>query len=59
MFSYDIAERMIKDTLRANPDLTIDDLTLECYPNGSMAVVIRDKQERWLDWLSDNHGWAH
>ena len=58
-FSYEVAEALCRDALRARPDLTPGDLRLECYPNGSMAVVVIDKKERWLDWQSNNHGWAN
>lgn len=58
-YSAEIAERMVKDCLRLNPTFTVDDLKLECWPDGSMSLAIRTVGEKWLDWLSDNHGWGN
>jgi hypothetical protein len=58
IYSVEIAESLIRDALRAHPGLEPEDLRLECYPNGTMVVVVIEKSEKWLDWLSDNHGWA-
>lgn len=43
--SAEIAESMIRDVLRLRPDLTVDDLVLECHQDGSMAVVLKPQNQ--------------
>lgn len=59
MASAEIIESMISDVLRANPRLTVDDLLLQCWPDGSYTIVQRTPAMKWADWHSDNHGWAN
>ena len=58
MASYEVMEAMVRDCLRANPRLTIDDLLFQQFPDGSMALIERTRAMKWLDWQSDNHGWG-
>lgn len=56
--SAEVIDSMVRDTLRANPRLTVDDLLLQYWPDGSHTIIERTPAMKWADWQSDNHGWG-
>lgn len=39
-------------------DCAVSALRMDVYPNGRARIRYIQPGERWLDWISDNHGWG-
>ena len=53
----DCRERAIKDAM-SYYGCGVRHLVLEEHPGGRFVVRLRTREEDWLNWLTDNHGWG-
>jgi hypothetical protein len=53
-------ETLVLEFLEANPGAPLEDLIIEHvgdWLNYSERVRLKTSDEKWLEWMSDNHGW--